>query len=109
VKAAFDTIPQNALWSGFISTIPSKPEYRIARHVEIKPGVKVIMKETTRSKPIHKWTALAKPPDDYSKLRGEISNLSSQSERKNTIFVENIVNQISRKTDELLDLIGRAY
>lgn len=102
VKAAFDTIPQNALLR-FMSTIPSKPEYRIARHVEIKPGVGY-HEGDERSKPIHKWTALAKPPNDIQNFE---RNLESELavERKNTVFVENIVHQ-TRKTDELLDLMA---
>ena len=102
VKAAFDTIPQNSALR-FMSTIPSESEYRIAKHVEIKPGIGYYEGDE-RSKPIHRWTALAKTPDDIQSFD---ENLESQLavERNNTVFVENIVHQV-RKTDELLYLMA---
>jgi telomerase reverse transcriptase len=102
VKAAFDTIPQDAVLC-YMSTIPSESEYRIAKHVEIKPGIGYHEGENT-SKPIHKWTALAKAPND---VQGFDKSLESKLAfgRKNTVFVENVVHQ-ARKTDELLDLMA---
>lgn len=101
VKAAFDTIPQNAILR-FISSIPSGAEYRIAKHVEMKPGSGYREGDST-SKPIHKWTAFAKPVEEINPF---IEDLESKLAigKKDTVFVENIVNQI-RTMDELLGLL----
>ena len=102
VKAAFDTIPQNAVVR-LISSIPSESEYRIAKHVEIKPG-EGYHEGDDRSKPIRKWTASAKASDDFQSFEEHLeSELATR--RKNTIFVENIVNQF-REKDELLNLLA---
>jgi telomerase reverse transcriptase len=86
-----------------ISSIPSESEYRIAKHVEIKPGIGYYAGDE-RSKPMRKWTALAKAPDDFQSFD---ENLESKlaADRKNTVFVENITNQF-RKKDDLLDLLA---
>lgn len=99
VKAAFDTIPQNSV-VGLMSTILSESEYRIARHMEVKPGDGY----HGGDKPIRKWMALAKAPDDFQSFN---ENLESDLAvgRKNTIFVESIVNQF-RESDELLSLLA---
>lgn len=86
----------------FIASVPSESEYRIAKHVEIKPGVGY-HEGDARSKPIHKWTALAKPIDDIQSFDNNLESTLAAG-RKNTVFVENIVNQF-RKTDELLNLL----
>lgn len=102
VKAAFDTIPQNAVLR-LISSVLSKSEYHIAKHLEIKPGVGY-HEENTKSRPIHKWTALAKPPDDIQNFDETLESKLAAG-RKNMVFVENIVNQV-RMTNELLQLLA---
>src|SRR3954453_18358201 len=59
VKAAFDTIPQDAVLK-LIASLPSQPEYRMSRHVAIKHGEGY--RKDERSKPIRKWTSKAKAP-----------------------------------------------
>jgi telomerase reverse transcriptase len=100
VQAAFDTIPQAAVLK-MISSLPSETEYRISKHVEIKPGENY--RSDIKSKPVRKWTALARSADDFQTFE---ENLESEIAvgRKNTIFVENIVNQF-RGTDEILKLL----
>ena len=102
VKAAFDTIPQNAVLR-FMSSVPSEAEYRIAKHVEMKPGAGY-HEGDKRSKPIHKWTALAKPMGDVQNFDENLESKLAIS-RKDTVFVENVVNQV-RQTDELLSLLA---
>lgn len=101
VKAAFDTIPQNEVLK-FISSVPSESEYRIAKHFEAKPGVGY-QEKNGKSKPMQKWTALAKPPGDLQSFDETLESKLAAA-KKNTVFVENIVNQV-RTTDELLELL----
>jgi len=85
-----------------MSSLLSESSYRIARHVEIKPGENHISGNLT-TKPMRKWSALAKPLNDQ---RSFSSNLEFDLAvgKKDTIFVENIVNQF-RSTNELLNLL----
>lgn len=82
--------------------LPSESEYRISKHVEIKPGEN--HRADPKSKPIRKWTALAHSPDDFQTfeetLEGELA-----VGRKNIVFIENIVNQF-RGTAEILNLLA---
>jgi telomerase reverse transcriptase len=86
-----------------MSTILSESEYRIARHMEVKPG-DGYHEGDKPSNPMRKWMALAKAPDDFQSFN---ENLESDLAvgRKNTVFVESIVNQF-RETDELLSLLA---
>jgi telomerase reverse transcriptase len=102
VKAAFDTIPQNAVLR-FMSSVPSEAEYRIAKHVEVKPGGSY-HEGNKRSKPIRKWTALAKPTGDVQNFDENLESKLAVG-REDTVFVENVVNQV-RQTDELLSLLA---
>jgi telomerase reverse transcriptase len=96
VKAAFDTIPQDAVLK-LMACIPSQSEYRISKHVEIKSGERD-QSGDYRSKPICKWEALARAPDDIQTFQ---ENLKSDLAigKKNTIFIENIANQFEDKED----------
>lgn len=101
VQAAFDTIPQAAVVA-LISSVPSESEYRISKHVQIKPSD--TFRETGQGKPISKWNALAKPLDDVESFE---ENLESDLAlgKKHTIFVENVVSQFKNK-EEILDLLA---
>lgn len=100
VQAAFDTIPQAAVLN-LIASLPSETEYRISKHVEIKPGENY--RSDPKSKPIRKWTALARSPDDFKTFE-ETLECELAVGRKNTVFIENIVNQF-RDTGEILNLL----
>ncbi|KAG0650734.1 Telomerase reverse transcriptase [Hyphodiscus hymeniophilus] len=102
VQSAFDTIPQRAVLQ-LMASIPSDSEYRISKHVEIKPG-DGWREGNGNAKPIRKWIALAKDSEDFQRFD---ENLESELAvgRKNTIFVENVVNQF-RETDDLLTLLA---
>ena len=102
VQSAFDTIPQSAVVQ-LMGSIPSKSEYRISKHVELKPG-DGWREASSDAKPIRKWVSLAKGADDFQNFDEYLkSNLAVG--RKNTVFVENIVNQF-RDKDELLNLLA---
>jgi telomerase reverse transcriptase len=85
-----------------MATIPSDSEYRISKHVEIKPG-EGWRGGNGNAKPMRKWIALAKDSGDFQHFD---ENLESELAvgRKNTIFVENVVNQF-RETEDLLALL----
>ena len=101
VKAAFDTIPQEAIVN-LIASLPSESSYRMSRHVEIKPGEGHRYSE--QSKPLRKWGALAKSPADKQTFT-EALETSLAVDRKNTIFVENVVGY-SRDKNELILLLA---
>jgi telomerase reverse transcriptase len=102
VQAAFDTIPQSAVLQ-LMSSLLAESEYRINKHLEMKPGEN--FREDASSKPLRKYTALAKPSDDYNTFE---ENLEAELAvgKKNTIFVESIVAQF-RNRDEILNLLAQ--
>jgi telomerase reverse transcriptase len=102
VQSAFDTIPQAAVVQ-LMASVPSESEYRISKHVELKPG-DGWREGDDKAKPRRKWVALAKCSDDFQNFD---ENLKSDLavDRKNTIFVENIVNQF-RDKEGVLSLLA---
>ena len=101
VKAAFDTIPQNAVME-LMNTLTTTSKYRISKHVEIKPG-EGYRESSGTTKPMRKWTAVARPPDNSKPFKENLED-GIAAGRKNTIFVESITNQI-RDKDELMVLL----
>lgn len=97
VTAAFDTIPQAAVIR-LLLDIPSESEYRISKHVQIKPSD--TYHETGQGKPIPQWKALAKPLDDFDTFEEDLES-SIAVGKKHTIFVENVVSQFKAKEDIL--------
>ena len=89
-----------------MSSLPSESEYRISRHVEIKPGDNYREDAEIHNlvKPIRKWTALAKAPDDFQSFEEELESELAVG-RKSTIFIETVVNQF-RDTDDLMNLLA---
>lgn len=100
VQSAFDTIPQSAIIE-LMKSLPTQPSYLIQRHAEIKPGEH--RQSSTFLKPTKKFTTLAYGPDDTQTFAERLSSTLA-SERKNTIFVENITTQF-KNTRDLLDLL----
>ena len=85
-----------------ISVIASEEEYRISKHMEMKPGED--FRSNAASKPVRKWIALAHAPDYLDTLEEALENELAPG-RKNTIFVENVVSQV-RDTREILNLLA---
>ncbi|KAL3418000.1 telomerase reverse transcriptase [Phlyctema vagabunda] len=104
VQSAFDTIPQDPVIA-LMASLPSETEYRIAKHVEIKAGdaFEQNSQNYSKSKPTRKWVSLAKTPDDFESFDENLENDVAIG-KKNTIFVENVVNQFKNR-DELLHLL----
>ena len=86
-----------------MGSVPSECEYRISKHVELKPG-DGWRDASGDAKPRRKWVSVAKGADDFQRFD---ENLESglAAGRKHTVFVENIVNQF-RDRDELLHLLA---
>jgi len=103
VQGAFDTIPQAAVVR-LMSSLPSESQYHISKYAEIKPGVGYREdSNSAKSKPSRRWKAIARPIHHQNFDEDLESDLAVG--RKNTIFVENIVNQM-RDTDELMALLS---
>jgi telomerase reverse transcriptase len=100
VQAAFDTIPQAAVLE-LVSKLPTEAEYRISKHVEIKPGED--FRFDANSRPRRKWTALARPLDDYQTFDEALESELAIG-KKNTVFIENVVNGF-RDSTEILTLL----
>ncbi|PQE12601.1 Telomerase reverse transcriptase protein [Rutstroemia sp. NJR-2017a BBW] len=102
VQAAFDTIPQSAVIK-LMHSIPRESEYRIAKHVEIKPTDAHNSNLSTINKPIRRWKTLAKPLQHIDDFDEDLEHDLAVG-KKHTIFIETVVNQI-RSTPSLLDLL----
>lgn len=104
VQAAFDTIPQAAVIK-LMSTVPSESEYRFARHVEIKPTGAYATDPNAPNKPIRRWKSQARSLHHLDNFDEDLENDIAIG-KKNTVFVETVVNQI-RDTDSLLQLLAQ--
>ncbi|RDL40109.1 uncharacterized protein BP5553_00088 [Venustampulla echinocandica] len=105
VKAAFDTIPQAAVVN-LMSSLLSESEYRISKHVEIKPGenFREDLLGRERTKPIRRWVATAKKGTNFQSFEAALET-DLAVKKKHMIFVENIVGKF-RDREELLDLLA---
>lgn len=97
VQSCFDTIPQQRIVS-FIEDIVSEGAYKIARHAEIKSSV-----VRCHDPPIHKipvptrrFIASARAPTDFQPFMHKVEG-SLAIGKKNTIFVDSIVQTIQQK------------
>jgi telomerase reverse transcriptase len=82
-------------------SLSSEDEYRIARHLEMRPGED--FRSNQGSKPLRKWASLAYPADDLDTF-DEVLEENLVIGKKNTIFVENVVSQY-RDASEIFDLL----
>ncbi|CCU74861.1 telomerase reverse transcriptase [Blumeria hordei DH14] len=97
VQAAFDTIPQAAIFR-LISTILREDKYTIGRHAEIKLGNN---SENAAFNPTKKWVANAHFPGDIATFAEKL-NSSIAQRKKNTIFVENMTHKNFDRSELLL-------
>jgi len=96
VKAAFDTIPQDAMLK-LMRDIPSQPGYRISKHVEIAPL------ESDNSKAAKRWRSTAHATNDKAGFLARLEEAPNTAARTNTVFVDSAA-QMNRGTGELLAL-----
>ncbi|KAL8757565.1 MAG: hypothetical protein Q9199_002136 [Rusavskia elegans] len=104
VKSCFDTIPQRRAIE-IMENLASEDVYRIARHAQIKAS------ENTTSghgpyaqpKPARRFLTSAHPPLDFRSFQ-EMVEATLACEKKNTVFVDNVI-RTSHKKPKLLDLL----
>ncbi|KAL8703103.1 MAG: hypothetical protein Q9201_003694, partial [Fulgogasparrea decipioides] len=104
VQSCFDTIPQRDALK-VLEKLASEDVYRIARHAQIKAS------DTGRSssniyaqaKPARKFVTSAHPPLDFRSF-DEIVDESLAPEKKNTVFVDNVL-RTAHKKQKLLNLL----
>ena len=103
-KSCFDTIPQRKLVR-VMEQIASEDEYRIARHAEIKASDVCNFRHarTIQSKPSRKFVSIARAGTDLPDF-DEMIREGPARLRKNTVFVDGIV-QMSQKKKKVLDLL----
>ncbi|CAI4216742.1 unnamed protein product [Parascedosporium putredinis] len=93
VRAAFDTMPQDAVVE-LMKTIPSDDRYVISKYVEIKPGDSVPDTcGTALSKPAKRWQSLAATASDETRFASHLESKLATG-KKNTIFVSNSMKRV---------------
>ncbi|MCJ1460010.1 hypothetical protein MMC28_010389 [Mycoblastus sanguinarius] len=104
-KSCFDTIPQRKVVR-LMEQIASEDEYRTARHAEIKysniHGYSG-RSSSTHLKPTRKFISTALAANDFPTF-DEAIETSSAADKKNTIFVDSIVQTLQKK-EKMLDLL----
>ncbi|RGP76336.1 telomerase reverse transcriptase [Fusarium sporotrichioides] len=100
VKAAFDTIPQEAVVE-LMKSVPSQNRYTIMKHVEVKPGERAVIDDDKySSKAIRRWHATALNENENSAFVGRLEN-DLATKKKNTVFSDSAF----RRTENVGDLM----
>ncbi|KAL8924369.1 MAG: hypothetical protein Q9172_002716 [Xanthocarpia lactea] len=104
VKSCFDTIPQRDAIK-VMENLVSEEVYRIARHAQIKISETPSSRNgpCTQAKPARKFVASAHAPLDFRSF-DELVEETLASEKKNTVFVDNVIRTAHKKA-KLLDLL----
>lgn len=103
IRAAFDTIPQEAVVR-LMSSVPCRDQYTIVKHAEVKPVERTIVDaDKAATKPVRRWRAQALQKGDASnfiaRLEGDLA-----TKKKNTIFIDSAVRK-DHKARTLLSLL----
>ncbi|KAG7420896.1 Telomerase reverse transcriptase [Fusarium oxysporum f. sp. rapae] len=103
VKAAFDTIPQEAVVN-LMKSVPSQSKYTIMKHAEVKPGERAaVADDKSSSKAIRRWHATAlsekENPDFIIRLEQNLAH-----KKKNTVFVGSALRN-TQNVGELMHLL----
>lgn len=104
VKSCFDTIPQRGAVR-IMEQLVSENVYRVARHAQIKVSDtgKYGHGIFAQAKPTRKFVASAHPPLDFRSF-DEMVEETFASERKNTVFIDNVL-RTAHKKQRLLELL----
>ncbi|KAL1956097.1 hypothetical protein VTO42DRAFT_7616 [Malbranchea cinnamomea] len=114
VQSCFDTIPQKRLMQ-LIEQLVGEDEYRITKHVEVKPGARVphhpgekddVGLKITRDKPIRKFVSKAVASSDFMTPYDIITHESATTKKPSTVFVDLGV-QRRFNTNDLLNLLAQ--
>lgn len=90
VQGAFDSIPQQAIID-LMGGVPSEEEYKIVKHVEVKPS-ELAQTRVTNSKPLKKWQASARTASDRTTFKDMLESQLAGSKR-DTVFVESVASR----------------
>ena len=103
-KSCFDTIPQRKLIR-LMERIASEDAYRISRHAEIKASVPHDYggARSSNFRPARKFVSTARAGTDFPSFE-EVLEQGPAKERRNTVFVDGIV-QTSQKKMRVLELL----
>lgn len=103
-KSCFETIPQRKVVK-LMGQIASDDRYRIARHAEIKStNVLRNVPSVGSAKPARKFISTARAATDFVDFEQFINAGRTAQKKKNTIFVDSIVQTTQRK-ENVLDLL----
>ncbi|KAF4455059.1 telomerase reverse transcriptase [Fusarium austroafricanum] len=103
VKAAFDTIPQEAVVK-LMDSVPSQAKYTIMKHAEVKPGEQAVV-DGIKSLPkaIRRWHATALSEKENPGFITRIEN-DLAAKKKNTVFVGSALRS-TQNVGELMHLL----
>lgn len=102
-KSCFDTIPQRKVVK-LMGQIASDDKYRIARHAEIKSSNTFKnARNIENSKPTRKFVSTARAATDFVDF-DQFIKADRAAQKKNTIFVDSIV-QITQRKERILGLL----
>jgi telomerase reverse transcriptase len=100
VKAAFDTIPQEAVVE-LMKSVPSQTKYTIMKHVEVKPGERAVIDDDKySSKASRRWHATALSEDENPAFAVRLEQ-DLAPKKKNTVFVDSAL----RRTENVGELM----
>ncbi|PHH67919.1 hypothetical protein CDD82_1005 [Ophiocordyceps australis] len=102
VRAAFDTIPQQAVVS-LMGDILSRNRYEIRKHAEIKPGQQ-LPHGSHKTRALRRWHTSAHDAEDGESLANQLKQ-GIWANKTNTIFVENAFQKTYEAT-ALLSLLA---
>ncbi|KAM0345308.1 hypothetical protein ACHAPU_006707 [Fusarium lateritium] len=103
VKAAFDTIPQEAVVN-LMKSVPSQSKYTIMKHVEVKPGEPAVVdggKSSSRTS--RRWKATALSEKETSDFTARLEKDLAPS-KKNIVFVDSALRK-THGVGELMHLL----
>ncbi|KAF0638481.1 hypothetical protein FPSE5266_10706 [Fusarium pseudograminearum] len=118
VKAAFDTIPQEAVVE-LMKSVPSQTNYTIMKHVEVKPGERAVIDDDKySSKAISRWHATALSENENSAFVERLEK-DLAPKKKNTVFVDSafrrtknvgeLMHLLKQHVEHNLVLVGKKY
>lgn len=97
IRAAFDSIPQDAVVR-LMSTVPSEEKYTVVKHAEVKPAERTIVEANqTATKPMRKWRAHALEKNDPPSFTARLEN-DLATKKKNTVFIDSAMRSTHEST-----------
>ncbi|KAF4996024.1 hypothetical protein FGRMN_4772 [Fusarium graminum] len=103
VKAAFDTIPQEAVIT-LMKSVPSQSKYTIMKHVEVKPGEPAVVDGSkSSSRTSRRWQATALSEKETSDFTARLEKDLAPS-KKNIVFVDSALRK-THGVGELMHLL----